>query len=141
MSDLPATLPDRRDAWAAIGYGAAIWVIATALITTLGPILLPEAGSWSGALLIVVFAGIALALAVAAYLLYRRRRTDTLTFRLLFGTGIAVTGLLLDAVVYGAAAARYPFLSEAQQGPVAFFLVFAYGVLLLAPHVVGRQGE
>lgn len=142
MRDMPDTTRStlsRRDTLSAIGYGVAIWIIATGLITILGPVLLPEAGSWGGVLLIVGFAALALGLAVVAYLLYRRTRADSLTLRLLFGTGIAATGLLLDAFVYAASAARYPLLSEAQQGPVAFFLVFAYGALLVAPHLTTRR--
>lgn len=131
----------RRDILTAIGYGAGIWVFATGLITTLGPWLIPNAGSWAGVLTIVAFAALALGLTMLAYLLYRRTRVDSLTSRLLFGTGIAATGLLLDAVVYAAAAGRYPLLAEAQQGPVAFFLVFAYGALLVAPHLVGKTPE
>ena len=51
------------------------------------------------------------------------------------------TRLLLDVVVYAVAAGRYPFLSENQQGPVAFLLVFAYGALLIAPHLVFKRPE
>lgn len=138
MPDTSTVTLNRRDVLTTIGYGAVIWGIATTLLMTLGPLLLPESGSWAGVLLIVVFAGLALGLAVIAYLLYRRTRSDSITSRLLFGSGIASTGLLLDAVVYGAAASRYPFLSDAQQGPVAFFLVFAYGALIVAPHLVGN---
>lgn len=138
MPDTSTITPNRRDVLTTIGYGAVIWGIATTLLMTLGPLLLPESGSWAGVLLIVIFAGLALGLAVIAYLLYRRTRSDSITSRLLFGSGIASTGLLLDAVVYGAAASRYPLLSDTQQGPVAFFLVFAYGALIVAPHLVGN---
>lgn len=142
MTKTPDTFPDRHDVLTAIGYGVAIWVIATTLITTLGPVLLPDSGSWPGVLAIIAFTAAALALAVIAYVLYRRRRADSITHRLLFGSGIAATGLLLDAVIYGAAASRYPSLTEPQQGPVAFFLVSAYAALIIAPHVVRtRQGE
>lgn len=136
----PSSL-NRRDLLSAIGYGVAIWLIATGLLVTVGPMLVPDAGSWGGVLLIVGFGVLALCIGVLAYLIFRRSRTDVLTLRLLFGTVIAATGLLLDAVVYGAAAGRYPVLSEPQQGPVAFFLVLAYGLLLLAPHLCRAQGS
>ncbi|WP_193084318.1 hypothetical protein [Brevibacterium aurantiacum] len=129
----------RRHLLSAIGYGVGIWVIATGLLVTVGPALVPDAGSWSSVLLIVGFGVLALGIATLAYLIFRRRRTDSLTLRLLFSTVITATGLLLDAVVYGAAAGQYPVLSEQQQGPVAFFLVLAYGLLLLAPHLCRAQ--
>ena len=129
----------RRDLLSAIGYGVGIWVIATGLLVTVGPILVPDAGSWGGVLLTVGFGVLALGIATLSYLIFRRGRTDSLLLRLLFGTVIAATGLLLDAVVYGAAAGQYPVLSGQQQGPVAFFLVLAYGLLLLAPHLCRGQ--
>lgn len=129
----------RRDLLSAIGYGAAIWVIATALLVTAGTALVPEAGSWGGVPVILGYGVLALGTGMAAYLSFRRRRADSLTLRLLFGAVVAGTGLLLDAVVYGAAAGRYPVLSEQQQGPVAFFLVLAYGLLLVAPHLCRAQ--
>lgn len=135
MTETPKTVLVRSDVLTTVGYGVAIWVIATALITTLGQILLPDSGSWLGVLAIIAFAAAALVLAVIAYLLYRRRRADSITHRLLFGSGIAATGLFLDAVIYGAAASRYPSLTEPQQGPVAFFLVSAYAALIIAPHL------
>ena len=103
--------------------------------------LIPETGSWGSVSSIVGFAVLVLGLAVVTYLLYRRMRDDSITLRLLFGTVAAATGLLLDAVVYAVAAGRYPFLSENQQGPVAFLLVFAYGALLIAPHLVFKRPE
>ena len=117
------------------------WAIATGLLATLGPALIPETGSWGSVLLIVGFAVLVLGLAVVTYLLYRRTQDDSIALRLLFGIVTAATGLLLDAVVYAVAAARYPFLSENQQGPVAFLLVFAYGALLIAPQLVFKRPE
>ncbi|MBG0716663.1 hypothetical protein G3N18_00960 [Microbacterium sp. 2C] len=67
-------------------------------------------------LLVAGFGVLTLGIATLAYLIFRRPRTDSLTLRLLFGTVIAVTGLLLDAVVYGATASRYPVLPGPQQG-------------------------
>ena len=140
MTDPASSSPlSRCDLLAAIGYGVGIWVIATGLLVTAGPILVPDAGSWGGVLLIVGFGALALGIAILAYVIFRRVRTDSLTLRLLFGTVIAATGLLLDAVIYGAAAGQYPVLSGQQQGPVAFFLVLAYGLLLLAPHLCRAQ--
>lgn len=140
MTDPASSSPlSRRDLFSAIGYGIGIWVIATGLLVTIGPVLVPDAGSWGGVLLVAGFGVLALGIATLAYLIFRRARTDSLTLRLLFGTVIAATGLLLDAVVYGAAAGQYPVLSGQQQGPVAFFLVLAYGLLLLAPHLCGAQ--
>ncbi len=139
MTSTTQTVLNRRDVLSAIRYGATIWVVATGLLATLGSVLIPEAGSWGGVLLIVGFAALALGLAVVTYLLYRRTRNDSITLRLLFGTVTAATGLLLDAVVYAVAVARYPFLSENQQGPVAFLLLFAYGFLLIAPHLVSKK--
>lgn len=140
MTDPTSPSPlSRRDLFSAIGYGVGIWVIATGLLVTVGPILVPDAGSWGGVLLIVGFGVLALGIATLAYLIFRRARTDTLTLRLLFGTAITATGLLLDAVVYGAVAGQYPVLSGQQQGPVAFFLVLAYRLLLLAPHICRAQ--
>ncbi|WP_087008507.1 hypothetical protein [Gulosibacter sp. 10] len=138
MSDTASSTSPRHDLLVAIGYGAAIWVVATALILTLGPALVPEEGSRAGVLVILVFAALAFGLAVLASLLYRRTRIDSIESRLRFGTGIAATGLLLDAVVYGVATGRYPLLADSQQGPIAFFLVLAYGALLVAPHAAGR---
>ncbi|MER7332837.1 MULTISPECIES: hypothetical protein [unclassified Micromonospora] len=130
-----------RDTAVAAGYGVAIWVFATAAILTLGPVVVPDAGSWPGVALVAALAVFALGLAMAAYWLYRRTRPDTQTLRLLFGTSITATGLLLDAVTYGIAAGRYPTLSSSQQGPVAFFLVFAYGALLIAPHLLPARSN
>lgn len=129
----------RRDLFSAIGYGVGIWLIATGLLVSVGPALVPEAGSWGGVLVVAGFGVLALGIATLAYLIFRRSRTDSLMLRLLFGMVIAATGLLLDAVVYGAAAGQYPVLSGQQQGPVAFFLVLAYGLLLLATHLCRAQ--
>ena len=129
----------RRDLLSATGYGVVIWIVATALLVTVGSDLVPDAGLLSGVLLVVGFGVVALGVAAVAYLIYRRKRADSITLRLLFGTVIAATGLLLDAVVYGAAGGRYPVLSDQQQGPVAFFLVLAYGLLLLAPHLCRKR--
>lgn len=129
----------RRDVLSAAGYGVVIWVIATALLVTVGPALVPDAGPGNGVLVIVGFGVLALGIAVVAYVIYRRNRADSITLRLLFGTAIAATGLLLDAVAYGASGGRYPVLSDQQQGPVAFFLVLAYGLLLLAPHLCRQR--
>ena len=62
MPDTSTVTLNRRDVLTTIGYGAVIWGIATTLLMTLGPLLLPESGSWAGVLLIVVFAGLALGL-------------------------------------------------------------------------------
>jgi hypothetical protein len=133
--------PTPSDTAVAVGYGAAIWIIATTAILTLGRVVVPAAGSWPGVALVAVLAVVALGLAMAAYWLYRRTRPDTWTLRLLFATSITATGLLLDAVTYAVAAGRYPTLPPSQQGPVAFFLVSAYGALLIAPHLVPTRSD
>lgn len=135
----PPLLPSRRDVLVAVGYGVVIWVIATGLLVTAGTVLVPDAGAWSGVPVIIVFGLLALGVAMVGYLLFRKRRDDSLMLRLLFGTTISATGLLLDAIVYGAAAGQYPTLSGNQQGPVAFFLVLAYGLLLIAPHLCPQR--
>lgn len=135
----PPPLPSRRDVLVAVGYGVVIWVIATGLLVTAGTALVPDAGAWSGVPVIIVFGLLALGVAMVGYLLFRKRRDDSLMLRLLFGTTISATGLLLDAIVYGAAAGQYPTLSGNQQGPVAFFLVLAYGLLLIAPHLCPQR--
>lgn len=128
-------LPSRRDVLVAVGYSVVIWMIATRLLVTAGTVLIPDAGAWSGVPVIIMFGLLALGVAIVGYLLFRKHRSESMMLRLLFGTTISTTGLLLDAIVYGATAGQYPTLSENQQGPVAFFLVLAYGLLLIAPHL------
>ena len=67
------------------------WAIATGLLATLGPALIPETGSWGSVLLIVGFAVLVLGLAVVTYLLYRRTQDDSIALRLLFGIVTAAT--------------------------------------------------
>lgn len=135
---IDAHAPRRRDLLAAIGYGTLIWILATGLILGLGPRLVPGAGSRLGALLMLALAAPALGLAKLAYSRYRRTRLDSTSMRMLFGAATSATGLLLDALVYTASAGRYPLLTEAQQGPIAAFLVFAYGAMIVAPQLMRR---
>ena len=105
-----------------------------------GPILVPAAGSAIAVGVTVLYALGALLVSYLAYSVYRLRRPDTLMLRLVFGTTAAASGLILDAVTYAVRAGRYPALSGSQQGSIAFFLVAAYGAMLLAPHLRRRRG-
>lgn len=125
----------QRDVLVMLVYGVGIWGLATSAIMAAGPLLLPKTGSRAGIAVIVLLALGALVVSRLAYGLYRHGREDALVDRLLFSTVVAISGLLLDALIYAFAIGRYPVLSSNQQGSVAFFLVASYGALLLAPHI------
>jgi len=132
--------PTRDDLRSALAYGVGIWALATTVIVIAGPILVPAAGSAIAVGVTVLYALGALLVSYLAYSVYRLRRPDTLMLRLVFGTTAAASGLILDAVTYAVRAGRYPALSGSQQGSIAFFLVAAYGAMLLAPHLRRRRG-
>jgi len=132
--------PTREDVCSALAYGVGIWGLATTIIVVGGPILVPATGSTVGIGVTALYVLGALLVSYLAYSVYRLRRPDTLLLRLVFGTTAAASGLILDAVTYAVCAGRYPALSNSQQGSVAFFLVAAYGAMLLAPHLRRRRG-
>lgn len=112
----------QRDVLVMLVYGVGIWRLATSAIVAAGPLLLPKTGSRAGIGVIVLLALGALVVSRLAYGLYRHGREDALVDRLLFSTVVAISGLLLDALIYAFAIGRYPVLSSNQQGPWHFSL-------------------
>lgn len=136
MTEIHQPASFRPDALTALAYGVVIWLAATAALTSLGPIVLPAAGTRAASITIPAFSALALLIGIAAFSVFRRSRSDGPALRLLFGSSITSAGLLLDAALYLVAGGQYPFIGAEQQGPLAFFLVFAYGALLVAPHAL-----
>lgn len=133
--------PTREDLRSALAYGVGIWGLATAIVVMGGRILVPAAGTVVGVGVTVLYVLGALLMSYLAYSAYQLRRPDTLMLRLVFGTTAAASGLILDAATYAVCGGRYPTLSSSQQGSIAFFLVAAYGAMLLAPHLRRRRSR